>query len=151
MNNLNVIRIMKINSLRIKIVPTFRRDSFYVLMLVVSFFLINSVKKISKEFPILKEAKREVLEDLMDIQKTKLVLDWINSEKVKISYHTVKLPSPFALGLILQGHMDLMKIEDKQQFLQRMHKVYMDEILKKNSKNKVDEFDYEDFLEEYGK
>jgi len=39
-----------------------------------SHFLINSVKKISKEFPILKEAKREVLEDLMDIEKTSLYL-----------------------------------------------------------------------------
>jgi ATP-dependent Lhr-like helicase len=112
-----------------------------------SHFLINSVRKISKEFPILKEAKREVLEDLMDIEKTKLVLDWINSGEIKINYHIVKLPSPFALGLILQGHMDLMKIEDKQQFLQRMHKVYMDEISKKNSKNKVDEIDYQDFLD----
>jgi ATP-dependent Lhr-like helicase len=116
-----------------------------------SHFLINSVKKISKEFPILKEAKREVLEDLMDIEKTKLVLDWIKEGKVKLSYHIVKLPSPFALNLILQGHMDLMKMEDKQEFLQRMHKVYMDEISRKeNGKGMVDEFSYEDFLDEYG-
>lgn len=118
-----------------------------------SHFLINSVKKISKEFPILKEAKREVLEDLMDLEKTKLVLNLIKDNKLNLSYHTVKLPSPFALNLLLQGHMDLMKMEDKQEFLQRMHKVYMDEIEKKtgnNGKSKVDEFSYEDFLENYG-
>jgi ATP-dependent Lhr-like helicase len=114
-----------------------------------SHFLINSVKKISKEFPILKEAKREVLEDLMDLEKTKLVLDWINSGEVKLNYNIVKLPSPFALNLILQGHMDLMKMEDKQEFLQRMHKVYMDEIGKKSSGKKVDEFDYQNFLDQY--
>ncbi len=114
-----------------------------------SHFLINSVKKISKEFPILKEAKREVLEDLMDIEKTKLVLDLITSGKLKLSYNVVKLPSPFALSLILQGHMDLMKMEDKQEFLQRMHKVYMDEIGKKENGKKVDEFSYEDFLDNY--
>lgn len=113
-----------------------------------SHFLINSVRKISKEFPILKEAKREVLEDLMDLQRTKQVLDWISTGEVKLSYQIVKLPSPFALNLILQGHMDLMRIEDKQEFLQRIHKVYMDEISKKSSGNKVEEFNYQDFLDD---
>lgn len=113
-----------------------------------SHFLINSVKKISEEFPILKEAKREVLEDLMDIENTKKVLDWIKEKKVKISYHTTKLPSPFSLNIILQGHIDLMKIEDKQIFLQRMHQVYLNEINKKQGE-KVPEFDYQEFFEEY--
>jgi ATP-dependent Lhr-like helicase len=110
-----------------------------------SHFLIASVKKISKEFPILKEAKREVLEDLMDIERTKLVLDWINSGKVKLNYNHVKIPSPFSLNLILQGHLDLMKIEDKQDFLQRMHKVYMQEIDKRKN---PEEFSYDEFLKE---
>ncbi len=114
-----------------------------------SHFLISSVKKISKEFPILKEAKREVLEDLMDIERTKLVLNLIKENKLNLSYHTVKLPSPFALNLLLQGHMDLMKMEDKQEFLQRMHKVYMDEIKKKSEGKKVDEFDYGEFLDSF--
>jgi ATP-dependent Lhr-like helicase len=112
-----------------------------------SHFLINSVKKISKEFPILKEAKREVLEDLMDIEKAKLVLDWINSGKVKLSYESVKIPSPFSLNLILQGHLDLMKIEDKQDFLQRMHKVYLQEIERRHN---PEEFSYDEFLQEVG-
>ncbi len=113
-----------------------------------SHFLIHSVKKISEEFPILKEAKREVLEDLMDLEKTKQVLEWIQSGEVKINYHSTKIPSPFALNLILQGHMDLMKMEDKQEFLRRMHKVYEDEIKKKPGK-KLYEFDYEEFLDKY--
>ena len=113
-----------------------------------SHFLISSVKKISKEFPILKEAKREVLEDLMDINNTKKVLDWIKSGEIKIKIDYVKLPSPFALSLILQGHFDLMKIEDKQDFLRRMHQVYIGEIAKKAN---PDEFDYDEFLEDVEK
>lgn len=112
-----------------------------------SHFLIASVKKISEEFPILKEAKREVLEDLMDIEKAREVLDWIHKGKVKLSYNLVKIPSPFALNLLLQGHMDLMKMEDKQEFLQRMHKVYQQEIEKKSSGGAVGEFSYDDFLD----
>jgi len=94
-------------------------------------FLITSVKKISRDFPILKEAKREVLEDLMDLENAKKVLWWIKSEKIKIREDFVKVPSPFALNLILQGHLDLMRIEDKQDFLRRMHKFYIREINKK--------------------
>jgi len=108
-----------------------------------SHFLISTVRKISKEFPILKEAKREVLEDLMDIKNAKKVLDWINSGEIEIKVDYVKLPSPFALNLLLQGHLDLMKIEDKQDFLRRMHKVYTDEI---NKKLNPDDFDYDEFL-----
>jgi ATP-dependent Lhr-like helicase len=112
-----------------------------------SHFLIASVRKISQEFPILKEAKREVLEDLMDIDRTKMVLDWIHSGKVKLSYNNVKIPSPFSLNLILQGHLDLMKIEDKQDFLQRMHQIYLQEIEKRNN---PEEFSYDEFLQETG-
>ena len=112
-----------------------------------SHFLIASVRKISQEFPILKEAKREVLEDLMDIDRAKMVLDWINTGKVKLSYNNVKIPSPFSLNLLLQGHLDLMRIEDKQDFLQRMHQVYVQEIERRNN---PEEFSYDEFLEETG-
>ena len=112
-----------------------------------SHFLISSVRKISKEFPILKEAKREVLEDLMDIERAKMVLEWIQEGKVKLSYNNVRIPSPFSLNLILQGHLDLMKIEDKQDFLQRMHKVYLQEIERRSN---PEEFSYDEFLEETG-
>ena len=96
-----------------------------------SHFLIMAVKKISKDFPILKEAKREVLEDLMDIKNTQNILDLIQTKKIQIKIDYAKYPSPFALNLILQGHADLMRLEDKQEFLRRMHDVYIQEIEKK--------------------
>jgi ATP-dependent Lhr-like helicase len=89
-----------------------------------SHFLLHSVKKISKDFPILREARREVLEDLMDIQNAELVLSWIKSGKVNIKIKNVRLPSPFSMNLILQGHSDLIRIEDKQDFLKRMHELH---------------------------
>ena len=106
-----------------------------------SHFLIHAVRKISSEFPILNEARREVMEDLMDIENAKKVLEWIQGKKIKINFDYVKIPSPFALNLILQGHSDLMRIEDKQEFLRRMHKVYLEELSKKS---KVD------FMGDYG-
>lgn len=93
-----------------------------------SYFLMPVIRKISHEFPILKEARREVLEDLMDIEKLKLVLSWIESGKVKIIYKETDLPSPFSLNLILQGHYDLIRIEDKIDFLKRMHRAIQEKI-----------------------
>jgi ATP-dependent Lhr-like helicase len=94
-----------------------------------SHFLLAAVKKITGEFPILREARREVLEDLMDIENAKLVLSWIKKGKVEVEIKETDLPSPFALNLILQGHSDLIKIEDKQAFLKRMHEMHMKKIL----------------------
>jgi ATP-dependent Lhr-like helicase len=96
-----------------------------------SFFLMNTINKISKNFPIIKEAKREVLEDLMDINNTKLILGWIKDGKIKIDNIHVNLPSPFSLNLIMQGYTDLLKIEDKFKFLKRMHQEIIKEIEKK--------------------
>ena len=95
-----------------------------------SHYLLAAVKKITSEFPILREARREVLEDLMDIDKAKFVLRQIEQKKVAIKIVETPLPSPFALQLILQGHSDLIRIEDKQAFLRRMHELHVKNIMK---------------------
>jgi len=79
--------------------------------------LMHAVRKISQEFPILKEARREVMEDVMDVANAKKVLDWLH----RVKHVNVKVPSPFALNLIMQGYADLIKIEDKLEFLKRMY------------------------------
>ncbi|MFA5992968.1 MAG: ATP-dependent helicase [Candidatus Pacearchaeota archaeon] len=90
-----------------------------------SYFLMNAVKKVSKTFPILQEARREVLEDVMDIENTTFVLKQIKDGLINIKIRETQLPSPFALNLMLQGHTDLIKIEDKQEFLKRMHELHV--------------------------
>ncbi|MEM3074848.1 MAG: ATP-dependent helicase [Candidatus Pacearchaeota archaeon] len=90
-----------------------------------SHFLMAAVKKISNKFPILNEARREVLEDVMDIENAKKVFEQIEANLLKIKIINVSLPSPFTLHLILQGHSDLIKIEDKQKFLKRMHELHL--------------------------
>ncbi len=95
-----------------------------------SHFLLAAVRKISREFPILREARREVLEDLMDVENTLYILKQIEQKKIRIEILETNLPSPFALNLILQGHTDLIRIEDKQEFLRRMHKMHVKNILK---------------------
>ena len=98
-----------------------------------SHFLLASIRKITKKFPILKEARREVLEDLMDIKSTREVLSWIKEGNVKIKFVENRIPSPFALNLVIQGHMDLIRMEDKQAFLKRMHNLHLEAIGEKIS------------------
>ncbi|MFH1307227.1 MAG: ATP-dependent helicase [archaeon] len=96
-----------------------------------SYLLLNAVNKISHEFPILKEARREVFEDLMDIENCKKVLDWISEGKTKIEYKTTSLPSPFSLNIVMEGYSDLIRMEDRIEFLKRMHKAINEKIDKK--------------------
>ncbi len=90
--------------------------------------LLSAVKRISEDFPVLKEARREVLEDLMDIQDAVLVVQEIEKGKIKIEEVTTDLPSPFAFNIILQGYSDILKMEDRIEFLKRMHSMILEQI-----------------------
>ncbi len=93
-----------------------------------STILMSAVKRIDSNFPILKEARRETLEDVMDIINTKKVLKAIEKKNITVEEINTKIPSPFAFNLVLQGHMDIMRIEDKQEFLKRMHQMVLAKI-----------------------
>jgi ATP-dependent Lhr-like helicase len=86
-----------------------------------SMILMSAVKRISIDFSILKEARREVLEDLMDVENAAVVLKQIEDKKIKIKEVQTMIPMPFSFNLVLQGHLDVMRIEDKVEFLKRMH------------------------------
>ena len=88
-------------------------------------FLYVAVKKLSNEFPILREARREVFEDLMDVARAEIVLKAIEEGKIKFSVKRVPIPSPFSLALVLQGRHDLIKMEDRASFLKRMHELHL--------------------------
>jgi len=88
-----------------------------------SMILRTALRRIDPQFSILKEAKREVLEDLMDIENTRKVIEGIEEGKIKITEIHTRLPSPFAFNIALMGYMDILKIEDKMEFLKRMHEM----------------------------
>ena len=96
-----------------------------------SMILLQAVKRISEDFPILKEARREVLEDLMDIAHAIEVLQAIQDNKIEVKEATTSLPSPFAFNIVLEGYTDIMKMEDKLEFLRRMHLMVLAKIGKK--------------------
>jgi ATP-dependent helicase Lhr and Lhr-like helicase len=96
-----------------------------------SHFLLAAVKKISNEFPILQEARREVFEDLMDIKSAQRVLELIEKKRINIEVVKTPMVSPFGLSLIMQSHTDIIKMEDRAAFLNRMHDLHLKEIERK--------------------
>jgi len=85
-----------------------------------SHFLLAAVNKSTKDFPILKEARREVLEDLIDIKNATEIIDKVQKGEIKLEIKNTKVISPFAINLILQSHSDLIKIEDKNEFIKHV-------------------------------
>ena len=98
--------------------------------------LICAVKRISPDFFLLKETRREILEDLMDVENAKLILERIENKDIEIKEVETKVPSPFAFNLVVQGKSDIMKIDDKIEFLKRMHE-YVRAKISLNVKNKT--------------
>ena len=93
-----------------------------------SMILMAAVKRISNDFAILKEARREVLEDLMDINNAKVIVGAIKESKIKVEEIQTNVPSPFAFNLVVMGYTDILKIEEKIEFLKRMHQMVMAKI-----------------------
>ncbi len=94
--------------------------------------LISAVKRIDKDFIILREARREVLEDLMDIHHAKEVIKKISDGSIEIKEIFTDIPTPFSFNLISMGYGDIMKMDDKQAFLKRMHEYVLAKISLKN-------------------
>ena len=93
-----------------------------------SMILINAVKRISSNFPILKEARREVLEDLMDVEHAAYVLEQIEKKNIEIKEIFTTVPTPFSFNLVMQGYQDILKMEDKVEFVKRMHDMVLAKI-----------------------
>ncbi len=106
-------------------------------MQVSSRILFNAVKMIGNDFPILKEARREVLEDLMDYEHAQMIIDNVCRGKIEVAELNVDLPSPFAFNLVASGYSDVIKIEDKQEFLRRMHQMVLAKIALSEGKKKI--------------
>lgn len=106
------------------------REKYVGRQQVSSMILMNALKRISNDFSILKEARREVLEDLMDIDNAEKILKEIEDGKIKIKQVATNMPSPFAFNLVLQGYLDVLKMEDRIEFIKRMHSYVLAKINK---------------------
>ncbi|MGB9936975.1 MAG: ATP-dependent helicase [Methanobacterium sp.] len=90
--------------------------------------LLNFVKELDDNFSILKEARREVIEDFMDVKNAKHVLDMIENKELEIKQINTTIPSPFSFNLVAQCYLDVLKYEERIEFIRRMHQAIVSQI-----------------------
>ncbi len=83
--------------------------------------LIRVVKRLEEDFPLLKEAYREILEDFMDVENAKKVLEWLEKGRIKVLVADTDIPSPFAHNIMLVGMSDIVLMEDRREMLKRLY------------------------------
>ncbi len=85
-------------------------------------------------FPIIEETFREILEDYMDLEHAKEVLEKIESGQIEIDVvFSDGIPSPFAHGIIAFGYSDVVLMEDKRALIARLHEAVKQLIARKSS------------------
>ena len=90
--------------------------------------LLKFVQEMDENFSILKEARREALEDYMDVKNALKIIEWVASEEMEVKTINTIIPSPFAFNLISQGYLDVLNQNDKAEFTKRMHQAILDQI-----------------------
>ncbi|HDJ89668.1 MAG TPA: ATP-dependent helicase, partial [Thermoprotei archaeon] len=79
-----------------------------------------------KDFPVIEETFREILEDFMDINHAKQVLEKIERGEIKvIEINSGNIPSPFSHNIVLLGLSDVVLMEDRRAMLERLHNLVL--------------------------
>ncbi|MEM1986578.1 MAG: ATP-dependent helicase [Nitrososphaeria archaeon] len=75
-----------------------------------------------KDFPVLNETYREIVEDLMDVENaTKVIEDIEKGVRKFIILKPYDLPSPFSHDMLLTGYSDIVLMEDKKALLRDLY------------------------------
>jgi ATP-dependent Lhr-like helicase len=83
--------------------------------------LIKIVKKIDG-FPVLEETYREILEDFMDFENAKKIIEKIERGEIKYEFlPLLDAPSPFAHNLFAISESDVVLMEDRKKLLLKLH------------------------------
>jgi len=90
--------------------------------------LLKAAETIDPDFPVISETYREILNDVMDLPRTKEVLDRLKAGGMKYKFIKTPSPSPFAHTLITFGHADVILMKDRYNYLKQLHKLVMQRI-----------------------
>jgi len=97
-------------------------------------FLLSAIRnKYDESFPMVRETYREIMEDAMDVDHAKDVIQGLKDGRITVEMGETSIPSPFSHNLLLQGSTDVIKMEDKKERLQKMHQQVLDRIDEKQS------------------
>ncbi len=82
-----------------------------------------------RNFPILEEAYREVMEDLMDVINAEYVLRKIEEGDISVKiFISPGAPSPFSHNIVAHGYTDVILMEDRRKLLRRLYDEVMNRL-----------------------
>ena len=90
--------------------------------------LLKAAEEIDPNFPVVSETYREILYDMMDIERTKEVIEGFRNGETEYQVIQTNAPSPFAHVLLTFGEADVLSLKGKQKYLQYLHKTVMKRI-----------------------
>ncbi|MCL5423720.1 MAG: ATP-dependent helicase [Candidatus Marsarchaeota archaeon] len=90
--------------------------------------LLKAIEHTDKNFPLLKETYREILDDMMDTPRAQELLYEIKEGVIHYKLIKTNTPSPFAHKMMAFGHIDSIMIESKHMYLQKLHESIMEKI-----------------------
>ncbi|MHB8585019.1 MAG: DEAD/DEAH box helicase [Thermoplasmatota archaeon] len=86
-----------------------------------SFVLYHMLKKIDPNFPILKEVRREILDDAFDVARAEDLCYRMLTRRTKLTIlRGRKTPSPFAFSIVLAAHADAALPDDREALLREL-------------------------------
>ncbi|VVB98348.1 ATP-dependent DNA helicase Hel308 [uncultured archaeon] len=81
--------------------------------------LLRTIKENLPDFPMLREAYAEIMRDAMHVDEA---LDYIEKlRKRRLVIEAPPVPSPFAFNLVALGSKDVVVVEDRREFIRKMH------------------------------
>lgn len=94
-------------------------------------FLLKAAEEISPDFPIIKETYREIMEDVMDLTRTKEILKKIKDGEIDYEIIETQIPSPFSHVMVTFGEADVVMMKDRRKHLRELHKHVLAQISKR--------------------
>jgi ATP-dependent Lhr-like helicase len=98
--------------------------------------ILRIISEIDENFPILKEAYREIEEDVMDISNSYNILKAIKTKKIRYSMVDTAVPSSFSHSLITMGESDVVSIKNRKEYIRKLHKLVLEKIKENQNGNK---------------
>ncbi len=90
--------------------------------------ILKTIEEEYPGFPILKEAYREIFEDLMDLPHAEQIIREISEGTIKYKVMETDVPSPFSHMMITLGETDVIMMKDRRKRIRRLHRLVMQKL-----------------------
>jgi ATP-dependent Lhr-like helicase len=90
--------------------------------------LLKAAEEIDPNFPVIKETYREILNEVMDLQRAEKTILGLDTGSIKFKIISTSIPSPFSHSMLTFGSADVIQMRERHKHLQALHKMVMEKI-----------------------